>query len=233
MNTAAKPWHLPERPVVVESNLNDDPTKTNNDNAPQASDETKTRQRTPLSRDQILDATQICLSELGYDGTTIRKIASQLGCAVGSIYRYFKDKRDLLAAVTQRRFQPVIELSANPQTLPAAVEKYIELAASEPEQYRLMFWLASLSDTQAERPLPAIIEQILATWAQQTDASADQIDEAWCTIHGGLMIGIKQHDLAGRVLRRMGVEPASRPVMLPKSPVVVDAAPAASEAQVG
>ena len=54
--------------------------------------------RTPthLSRDQILDATGRCLASRGYDATTIRTIAGVLDCAVGSIYRYFRDKRELL-----------------------------------------------------------------------------------------------------------------------------------------
>ena len=51
-----------------------------------------------LSRGQILDATETCLAELGYDGTTIRAIAKRLDCAVGTIYRYFRDKRSLLTA---------------------------------------------------------------------------------------------------------------------------------------
>ena len=48
-----------------------------------------------LGRRRILDATQRCLCQEGYDATTIRRIASQLGCAIGSIYRYFADKHEL------------------------------------------------------------------------------------------------------------------------------------------
>ncbi len=47
----------------------------------------------PLSQDGILDATEACLQEHGYDGTTIRRIAGRLECAVGTIYRHFTDKR--------------------------------------------------------------------------------------------------------------------------------------------
>lgn len=233
MSTATKPWHLPERPVVVENTATTEENSTPQNHTPAPTAETApAKQRTPLSRDQILDATQTCLSELGYDGTTIRKIASQLGCAVGSIYRYFKDKRDLLAGVTQRRFAPVLEKAEAGHALRDAIELYIRTAASEPEQYRLMFWLASLNDTQAERPLPDVIEQIIAKWAAQADTSADKVEEAWCMMHGGLMIGTPHQNLASRTLRLLGIEASSRPTMLPSSPVVVNAQAPEAEASV-
>ncbi|WP_428390076.1 TetR/AcrR family transcriptional regulator [Mucisphaera sp.] len=195
--------------MVVDSHVNTDSQTNNNHQNPAQDDNnqpSKGRQRAPLSRDQILDATQICLNDLGYDGTTIRKIASQLGCAVGSIYRYFKDKRDLLAEVTQRRFVPVLQLIEDGAPLEKSLEAYARVAAEEPEQYRLMFWLASLSDNKAARVLPAMVEKLLAGWTQQAGVAAEKADEAWCAMHGGLMIGQDVQILVARSIHLMGAE---------------------------
>ncbi|MEQ9454228.1 MAG: TetR/AcrR family transcriptional regulator [Phycisphaeraceae bacterium] len=202
MSSITKTWPLPERPVVV--NPVEKVTHNNHAEGNQQEQAAKPRSRAPLSRDQILEATQVCLNDLGYDGTTIRKIASQLGCAVGSIYRYFKDKRDLLAEVTQRRFDPVLELIEDGAPAARSLERYIEVASAEPEQYRLMFWLASLSDKEATRALPGMIEKLLAAWSMQTGASAEKLDAAWCVVHGGLMIGLPTQQLVDRAMAVLG-----------------------------
>ena len=100
------------------------------------------RRTATLDCDRILDATAHCIDELGYDDTTIRKIAKHLGCAVGSIYRYFTDKRELLSGVTQRRFEPVLVFSTGGGPVDDAEVLYERAALEQPEQYRLMFWLS-------------------------------------------------------------------------------------------
>ena len=163
----------------------------------------KTRRITPraqkpdavqLSRAQILHATAMCLAEEGYDGTTIRRIAKQLNCAVGSIYRYFDDKRSLLDAVTQARFEPVAQVAAVSAERSAAL--YAHAAADEPQQYRLMFWLASISK-QDDKPeadqklipgVPPIVSQIIDEWARQM-GDRRKAERFWSQLHGRIMLG--------------------------------------------
>jgi AcrR family transcriptional regulator len=146
--------------------------------------------RTPthLSREQILDATDACLQEHGYDGTTIRRIAKHLDCAVGSIYRYFDDKRALLAAVVQRRFEPVADLTADGAPLDAAANLYGQIAEQQPELYRLMFWLSSIGKPHNAHTLPAIIRTIIHGWARQLDDDA-AAERYWSQVHGSVMQG--------------------------------------------
>ena len=212
MSSMIKGWPLPAKPVVVNPPVNPDQANTQNDGSglPQSDQTARQRSRAPLSRDQILDATQICLQELGYDGTTIRKIASKLGCAVGSIYRYFKDKRDLLAVVTQRRFEPVLEMIESGVDFEHSAGRYLAIASEEPEQYRLMFWLASLRDKRAERALPGVIEELLARWVKQMSLDPTQLDEVWCGMHGGLMIGIDPDVLLRRATARLSGQPSGQ-----------------------
>lgn len=142
-----------------------------------------------LSRAQILHATAICLGEEGYDGTTIRRIAKQLNCAVGSIYRYFDDKRSLLDAVTQARFEPVAQVAEVSAERSAAL--YAHAAADEPQQYRLMFWLASVgrsSGNPAVPGVPAVVKRIIDAWAVQM-GDRRKAERFWSHLHGRIMLG--------------------------------------------
>lgn len=49
-------------------------------------------------RQEILDAAKRVFVEKGYDAATINDIATEAGVAAGSIYRYFENKSDLIAA---------------------------------------------------------------------------------------------------------------------------------------
>ena len=144
---------------------------------------------TSLDRSQVLDATARVLREKGYDGTTIRAIARQLDCAVGSIYRYFPDKRALLDGVCQRRFESVADHAEVRDGIMATVQMYARVAAEQPELYRLMFWLASVGKQQMGEALPGVVRRVIAGWAEslndQTRAKA-----LWAQLHGCIMLGL-------------------------------------------
>jgi AcrR family transcriptional regulator len=57
-----------------------------------------TRQR----QEQILDAALLIFSRRGFNGATIPEIAREAGVAVGTIYNYYQNKRDLLVAITNK-----------------------------------------------------------------------------------------------------------------------------------
>ncbi|MEM9916020.1 MAG: TetR/AcrR family transcriptional regulator [Planctomycetota bacterium] len=149
---------------------------------------------TQLSRGQILDATEACLQELGYDGTTIRRIAKQLDCAVGSIYRYFDDKRALLAAVVQRRFEPVLERIEQGAPADASANLYAQIASEQPELYRLMFWLSSIGKTTQTNTLPDVVQRIVKGWTTQF-GDERVVESFWAQLHGAIMQGRRIDDL--------------------------------------
>ena len=152
------------------------------------------RTPTQLSRQQILEATAACLLDLGYDGTTIRRIAKQLDCAVGSIYRYFDDKRALLAAVVQGRFEPIIDEIERGLPVRAVAASYIDVATEQPELYRLMFWLACVGQTTHGNTLPRVICRVIDGWAQQLDDPAAAA-AFWNQLHGEIMQGRRDERL--------------------------------------
>lgn len=165
----------------------------------------------PLSRERILEATWFCLHEWGYDTTTIRKIAGQLDCSVGSIYRYFADKHELLLAVTQRVLNPVVDLLEAGGDFEPSVSLYSQRSRANEEAYRLMFWLAGLptkdekrrktlqtlaaSDGQAapeagsdSANLPEVVESIINHWARQL-GDPQLARQGWALLHGAVMCG--------------------------------------------
>ncbi|MEX0653942.1 MAG: TetR/AcrR family transcriptional regulator [Phycisphaeraceae bacterium] len=148
---------------------------------------TDTPAPTALSRTQIVDATEAVLDTHGYDGATIRRIARQLDCAVGSIYRYFRDKRELLSAVTQRRFEPVAELIEAGHPWRDTAAAYVRVALEQPQQYRLMFWLAG-STQRGPAEAPQVVRRLLAGWARQLGDPGDAA-RRWSQLHGGIMLG--------------------------------------------
>ncbi|MDX1683070.1 MAG: helix-turn-helix domain-containing protein, partial [Phycisphaeraceae bacterium] len=101
-------------------------------------------QTAPLSRSLILDTTEQCMRRWGYDQTTIRRIAGEIGCAVGSIYRYFGDKRELLLAVGQRRLEPAVKRAEAGDGLLESARVYHQHASANPGLYRLTFWIAGI-----------------------------------------------------------------------------------------
>jgi AcrR family transcriptional regulator len=142
-----------------------------------------------LSRDQILAVTSVCLREHGYDGTTIRRIAAMLSCAVGSIYRYYRDKHELLFSVTQALFEPVAKQIEAGASVEQGVRGYAQAAHAEPEAYRLLFWLACQgAEASGSPPQPPVIQRMLDMWAQRL-GDATVARRVWAMLHGCLMAG--------------------------------------------
>ena len=58
--------------------------------------------RSQLTLDRILDATEVLVSEKGFDDTPVAEIARRAGSSVGSFYSRFADKDALLDALHER-----------------------------------------------------------------------------------------------------------------------------------
>jgi TetR/AcrR family transcriptional regulator, mexJK operon transcriptional repressor len=75
-----------------------------------------TREEAELLSEKIVDVAAQLMLEHGYSGTSIEAIANLAGVAKRTLYHRFPDKRDLFAAVVQRRsdqfLSPVARISA-------------------------------------------------------------------------------------------------------------------------
>ncbi|MEO0587932.1 MAG: TetR/AcrR family transcriptional regulator, partial [Planctomycetota bacterium] len=155
------------------------------DRVPMGSETDTPRRRPSLDRDRVLDATLVCLQEFGYDGTTIRRIARELGCAVGSIYRYFRDKRELLVALAEREFAGVEAAVTRNEPLDATIALYRRTADDCGSLYRLMFWLAGSEDSGPTLPRPVI--RVLDGWTLAL-GDRDKAERVWAQLHGSIML---------------------------------------------
>ena len=85
--------------------------------AAQSSARTTRRTRRPrrkgeLTAERILDAAEAHFAERGYEGTTLRDVASAVGIRNPSLYNHFGSKEQLYAAVLERGIRPVLEMLA-------------------------------------------------------------------------------------------------------------------------
>ena len=78
--------------------------------APKSEPDTRSRRpirqpqqaRSRRTREAVLEAAGRCFEECGYDETTTAMIAERAGIAVGTLYGYFQDKRDILLEILDR-----------------------------------------------------------------------------------------------------------------------------------
>ncbi len=73
-------------------------------------------EREKVRRKQIVDAARTVFAVKGFNGATTKEIAREAGIAEGTIYRYFKTKKELLLAVVSDR--ALDEFATKIQNLP-------------------------------------------------------------------------------------------------------------------
>ena len=76
----------------------------------------------------ILAAARVVLAEKGYEKTVIADIAAQAGIVEGTIYRYFKNKRDLLVKVAEIWFGEKLSEKSHLDSIPGTRHKLRHLA---------------------------------------------------------------------------------------------------------
>lgn len=77
---------------------------------PQVQPLTRSRRKGEITAERILDAAEALFAERGYEGTTLRDVASAVGLRTPSLYNHFASKESLYAAVVESGIRPVLEL---------------------------------------------------------------------------------------------------------------------------
>lgn len=102
-------------------------------------------------RQAILDAARILLSQEGYHGLSMRRLAQSIGYTPKTIYLYFADKDDLLSELIEEdvgrladRLEEVEAEYADPgQRLDAVARAYVAFGLENPHAYEAIFMLRS------------------------------------------------------------------------------------------
>lgn len=82
-----------------------------------------TEAETRSKRRAILDAARTLIAKQGYEETTIAQIASAAGVAVGTVYLYFSNKRDIYTSLATSWVESIAEVIQNPRILELPIEQ--------------------------------------------------------------------------------------------------------------
>lgn len=162
-------------------------------------------------RRAMLDAARQCLVEDGYKGLSMRKIARQVGCGVGTIYLYFKNKDDIFHALIDEGFeqlytayQAVLTAEADPfDRLEGICRAYVDFGRTQPEYYAIMYMHHPTMVERFPQELYRRARRVLDVTADTLEACAesgrlrlsDPFTEAtllWSAMHGITSLIISQ-----------------------------------------
>ena len=73
-------------------------------------------------RRQILNAAVVCFAETGFHQTSMHDISAQAGISVGLIYRYFKNKDEVIAALAAEHKKEIAEVLERARQAPTLLE---------------------------------------------------------------------------------------------------------------
>jgi AcrR family transcriptional regulator len=154
-------------------------------------------------KNALIESGAEILSKEGVSGLSLRKVASRAGVSHAAPYAHFKDKRELIAAISTEGYRRLYE------KLTAVVEKYrddplrqfvevawafIEFARNDPDYFKVTF----SSVAEKEKDFPAFVEmtrknfQLLVELVEACQAAgvlkpgeADEMAVSiWSLVHG-------------------------------------------------
>ncbi len=82
-----------------------------------------TEEETRSKRTMILDAARAIIAKQGYEETTIAQIAAAAGVAVGTVYLYFHNKRDIYTALSIAWVEVIAEALQDQRLLEMPIEQ--------------------------------------------------------------------------------------------------------------
>jgi AcrR family transcriptional regulator len=159
------------------------------------------RHRASLRR-EILDAASQLFVEEGYHHVTMRRIAQRIEYSPTTIYLYFKDKNELLAAVCDETFsQLAAKLERLTKTMNSplgylreGLRTYVDFGLAHPAQYRVTFIstspgleYSSFEHTVGSRAFGSLRQGVQAC-VENGDIQAADVDMTaqalWAAVHG-------------------------------------------------
>jgi AcrR family transcriptional regulator len=141
----------------------------------------------------------------GVEALTLREAGRRLGVSRTALYRHFRDKSALLAAVARDGFQRFRsdllqaweENKGGREGLAAMGQAYVRFATANPSHYRVMFGQFSVlcgSDPDLQADASAAFQVLLdalSTLSGSPNANLQLLAEyVWATVHGVAMLAI-------------------------------------------
>lgn len=177
-------------------------------------------------RERLVAAATRLFARRGYDGVTLRAIASELGCSPMTPYRYFRDKAGIFAAVRTAAYASFADAQeaacSDPvgpvEVLAALGHAYVRFARDHADAYQLMFELGQPDPDGVPELRAAELRAIspLREWMGRAAGAglvAGDPDVLTHVFWSG-MHGIASLHLAGKLGFGLGIDDLLEPVLV-------------------
>ncbi len=156
-------------------------------NAPQRPVRVPRQARSRRTRESILEGAAVCFEAKGYDDTTTAMIAAQAGVGVGTLYQYFRDKRELLLELLDRNTREQADVvvgfldpeswqGSDPrETVRRLIEAVFEVQKIKPGIQRIL-WERYFKDEDFHHPFDVMRARI----REAIEIFADAVDAQGC-----------------------------------------------------
>ncbi|MFE7597997.1 TetR family transcriptional regulator [Streptomyces sp. NPDC057494] len=188
------------------------------------------QQRSAERLARILDACAVLLDETGYEQLSTRAVAARAGVPIGSVYRFFGNKRAMVAALAHRNLDRYAErvsdrLAGAPildahGAIDSVLDEFIEMKRTVPGFALVDFGVPAAApgeaaadgpgeapaEAAAEDPNRLVAERICALLATHLGRSADE------DLHRKVLVGVETADALVRLAFR--ADPAGDPALV-------------------
>ncbi|MGW5421073.1 TetR/AcrR family transcriptional regulator [Streptomyces sp. NPDC003943] len=171
------------------------------------------QQRSAARLARILDACAELLDETGYEQLSTRAVAARAGVPIGSVYRFFGNKRAMTAALAHRNLDSyAARIGAGLAALPAVdalsaidtvLDAYLEMKRTVPGFGLVDFGPPGPDEAGEEHPNHLVADRICALLAPPLGRPADP------TLRRKILVGVEATDAL--LQRAFLVDPAGDP----------------------
>jgi len=171
-------------------------------------------------RDRAVQVATRLFAERGYEGMTMRALATELGCSPMTPYRYFENREELFGLVRVDAFRRFADQQLEAyesgedtrDTLVKLKQAYIGFAVEEPSAYSIMFQLTPVPRDD----FPNLNEESYRGFSYLVKAAHKAVEEGmfegdpltvahllWSNTHGLVSLHLSGRLLAGRSLQEL------------------------------
>ncbi|MER8044112.1 TetR family transcriptional regulator [Streptomyces sp. NPDC094032] len=187
------------------------------------------QQRSAERLARIVDACAELLDETGYEQLSTRAVAARAGVPIGSVYRFFGNKRALATALAHRNLDRyAARIAARLDALPAGgadanavavvdavLDEYIAMKRTVPGFARVDFGIPAPGEPDEEHPNHLVADRICGLLAAPLGRSADE------ALRRKVLVGVEATDALLQLAFR--VDPSGDPALIAETRALLHA----------
>jgi AcrR family transcriptional regulator len=139
-------------------------------------------------RTQILDAAVVCFAKRGFHQASMHDISAEAGISVGLIYRYFKNKEEVIAAMAARHKNEIHEVLERARQAPTLLESleilFTAHCCENSPQIQSAFVVDLYAESSRNPQVKELVSDVLQTAMDGVTSLIARSPEARETTHG-------------------------------------------------